>query len=94
MNDESRRPILAQLYSSTSAQRAEWSRRYARIETAIPRAVQLLMLYGKHGSVIELSHADYGFGIGSVRLVMRRTPAGLPRGWQVVADWEPIKKGS
>jgi len=45
-----------------------WSRRYARLDTAIPRCTQLALLEGHPRDVIELSHAETGMQIGTVKL--------------------------
>lgn len=45
-----------------------WNRRYARIDTAFPRAVELLIIDGEPGDVIEFSHSEYGFQIGTVKI--------------------------
>lgn len=43
-------------------------RRYTLLSTAIPRAVQLLMLSGQPGDVVELASHDFGFQVMSVKL--------------------------
>ena len=60
-----KRTILATLYRKN---KPEARRQYARISTAFPRAVQLLMLEGEPGDVIEFAHADFGFQIGTVKI--------------------------
>jgi hypothetical protein len=45
-----------------------WIRRYARIDTCIPRAVQMMLLDGKVGQVIEVSHSVTGMQIGTVKM--------------------------
>ena len=43
-------------------------RYYARLDTAIPRAVQLLILEGQPKDVIELAHSEHGFQIGTIKI--------------------------
>jgi len=44
------------------------TRRFARLDTCIPRAVQLLLLEGHPRDVIEIAHADHGFQIATVKI--------------------------
>lgn len=59
------RPILATL---TRKHQTVWVRRYARIDSAIPRAVQLAILEGQPGDVVEFARAVTSLQIGTVRL--------------------------
>jgi len=44
------------------------TRRFVRLDTAIPRAVQLLILQGQPGDVIELAHHEHGFQIATIKI--------------------------
>lgn len=61
----SERNIVAQLHSKMGLL---WTRRFARLDTAIPRATQLLMLEGQPGNVVEFSHAVTGLQLGTIKL--------------------------
>lgn len=41
-------------------------RRYVRVQTAIPRAVEILLWNGSPGDVVELSHAELVFAIATI----------------------------
>jgi len=43
-------------------------RRYVRVQTAIPRAVEILLWLGSPGDVVELSHAEFGFTIATIKV--------------------------
>jgi hypothetical protein len=43
-------------------------RRYARLNTAVPRVVQILLDQGSPGDVAEIAHAEHGFQIGTVKV--------------------------
>lgn len=43
-------------------------RRLARINTALPRAIQLLVMNGQPGDVAEIAHAEFGFQIATIRI--------------------------
>lgn len=45
-------------------------RRYARLTTAMPRALTLILQYGEPGDVIEFYRADTGMWIGYVRVAV------------------------
>lgn len=45
-----------------------WARRYLRLDTAIPRITELMILGGEPGDVAEIAHAVTGMQIGTVRL--------------------------
>lgn len=45
-----------------------WIRRYARIDTAVPRCTQLALLEGHPRDVVELSHAHTGMQLGTITL--------------------------
>jgi hypothetical protein len=59
------RPIVATLLRKNAV---VWSRRYLKLDNAIPRAVQLAMQEGQPRDVIEFSHVDTGMQIGTVKL--------------------------
>ena len=43
-------------------------RRYVRLNTALPRCVNLLLDVGQPGDVAEISHAEHGFQIATVKI--------------------------
>jgi hypothetical protein len=43
-------------------------RHYARLNTAIPRAVMILLDEGKPGDVLELAHSEHGFQIATITI--------------------------
>ena len=59
------RPIIATFLRRGTPQS---TRRYARIDNAIPRATQLLMQRGQPRDVVEFSHADTGMQLGTVSI--------------------------
>ena len=58
-------PIVATFYRKNKELS---SRRFSRIGTAFPRAVQVLMLDGQPGDVVEFSSREWGFQIGTVKI--------------------------
>lgn len=44
------------------------TRRYARLDTAIPRCTQRIMELGEPGDVIALSHAVTGLDLGYIKV--------------------------
>lgn len=60
-----KRPILATVFRKG---KKTSKRQYARITTAFPRAVQVLMETAQPGDVVEFAHADWGFQIGWVKI--------------------------
>lgn len=60
-----KRPITAELHR---AGRVIWTRHYARVSTALPRALQVLILEGHPRDTIAFSHQDLGFEIGTLRI--------------------------
>jgi hypothetical protein len=44
------------------------TRRYIKIDNAIPRATQLLMQHGRPRDVVEFSHAVTGLQLGTIRV--------------------------
>ena len=44
------------------------TRRYAKIDNAIPRCTQVLMWSGQPRDVVEFSHADTGLQIGTIKV--------------------------
>lgn len=60
-----KRPILAQFHRKNEVL---WTRTYNRISTAIPRSVELAILEGQPGDVVEFSNANFGFQIATVKL--------------------------
>jgi len=59
------RPILATIFRKNIAHAV---RHYARVDTAFPRAVQILMQHGEPGDVVEFAHSEHGFQIGTVKI--------------------------
>lgn len=65
------RPILATLHrkvNGSGATQELWKRHYSRITRAIPRAVEIALLTGQPGDVVEFSSNDFGYQIATVRL--------------------------
>lgn len=71
------RPILAQLHRG---QQTLWKRHYASLSNAARRAVELAMLSGEPGDVIEFSWAPAGLQIGTAKLSVNG---------QLVIEWVP-----
>jgi hypothetical protein len=44
------------------------ARRFARLTTAVPRIVQLLLDFGQPGDVAEVAHAEFGFQIATIKV--------------------------
>ena len=67
-----KRPILAELHRKGwhPATDTVWVRHYSAISRAIPRAVELALLAGVPGDVVEFSHAEHGFQIATVKLMV------------------------
>lgn len=61
-----RRPIVATFLHRGGAPMG--TRTYARLDTAIPRATQILLQEGKPRDVVEFSHADTGLQIGTIKV--------------------------
>lgn len=55
-----------------------WVRNYSRIDTAVPRATQLLILEGEPGDVMELAHVN-GKQLGTIKMKVNG---------HIVANWE------
>ena len=49
-----------------------YSRRYARLDTAISRATQIAILEGKPEDVVVLSHAVTGLELGTMKVSLRK----------------------
>ena len=63
------RPIVATFHRKAGRRtKAGETRRYAKIDNALPRATQLLMWDGAPGDVVEFSHALTGKPLGSVKI--------------------------
>ena len=60
-----RRPIVATFLREG---KPLMTRRYARLDNAIPRATQLLMQCGEPRDVVEFSHADTGLQVGTIKI--------------------------
>lgn len=60
-----RRPIVATLLRRG---KPVSSRRYAKLDNAIPRYTQLLMQYGRPRDVVVFSHADTGLRVGAIKV--------------------------
>lgn len=41
---------------------------YVRLDTAIPRAINHLLLHGMPGDVFELAHSEFGFQVATVKV--------------------------
>lgn len=80
--------IRATLLRSTGPKRARevvWVRRYGWMDTAMPRAAQLLMREGQPGDLIEFSGESEGFQLGVMRLV---------GAYAIQMEWAPLVKQS
>lgn len=44
------------------------TRYYTQLTNAIPRAMQLLLLHGQPGDVAEISNANFGFQIATIKV--------------------------
>ena len=63
------RPIVATFHRKDQRRLVKGeTRRYAKIDNALPRATQLLMWDGAPGDVVEFSHALTGKPLGSVKI--------------------------
>ena len=64
------RPIVATFHRKDQRRRtkAGETRRYAKIDNALPRATQLLMWDGAPGDVVEFSHALTGKSLGFIKV--------------------------
>lgn len=58
-------PIAAVIYHR---QRPLRTRRYARINTAVPRAITWLLLSGEPGDLVEFSMAEFGTQLAVVKV--------------------------
>ena len=67
-----KRPTLATLHRKGWHEFTDvvWNRHYSATTRAIHRAVELALLSGMPGDVVEFSHADYGFQIATVKLLV------------------------
>lgn len=66
------RKITATFLRSTGPNRQKetlWVRSYSWMDTAVPRAVQLLMTHGQTGDVVEFSSAEMGFQLGTLHVL-------------------------
>ena len=65
------RRVIATLWRSTgpgSPRQAIWVRRYSYFDTAMPRAVQVLLSTGVAGDLVSFSSNEFGFELGWLRL--------------------------
>lgn len=60
-----RRPIIATFIREG---RALMTRRYVKIDNAVPRTTQVLMWSGQPRDVVEFSHADTGLQLGTIKV--------------------------
>ena len=60
-----KRPIAAAL---NRGGRVLWTKRYARLDTALPRGIYYALMEGQPKDVLELYHAEFGFQIATVML--------------------------
>lgn len=61
----STRPIVATIYRDG---KVHSMRHYARITTALPRGVAILLEHGQPRDVIEYASAEHGYQIGTVKV--------------------------
>ena len=62
------RPIVATFHRKDQRLVKGETRRYAKIDNALPRATQLLMWDGAPGDVVEFSHALTGKSLGFIKV--------------------------
>lgn len=70
-----RRPIIATFLRGG---KPLMTRRYSRIDNAVPRTTQILMWSGQPRDVVEFSHADTGLQIGTIK---------IHAGGRMTTDW-------
>ena len=59
------RPISASLHRKGQVL---WTRRYARLDTALPKGVFYALLSGQPKDVLEIYHVELGFQIATVKI--------------------------
>lgn len=64
-----KRPIAATLHRASGKSTVEiWVRRYSSVTRAITRGVELMLLEGEPGDVLEISSSNFGYQIATVKL--------------------------
>ena len=69
-----RRLIAATLWRSQGPNKDRtkvWVRHYGRMDSALPRAVQLAIREGVAGDVVEFTSTEFGFHLGIARILTR-----------------------
>ena len=61
------RKIMASLFRGKKKEKV-WTRYYAWMDTAMPRAVALALQTGEVGDVVEFSSVELGFQIGTLHV--------------------------
>ena len=82
------RQIRATLLRSTGPKQprqAIWTRHYSWMDTAMPRAVQVLLREGQVGDIIEFSGEAEGFQLGIIR---------KDKGCSLKVEWSPLVQSS
>lgn len=59
------RPIIATLFHKNQP---VYTRHYARVTTAIPRSIAIILERGEPGDVVELAHGEWGFQIATIKV--------------------------
>lgn len=62
------RPIVAMLHPKSSNDPRRVTRRYSKIDNAVPRLVQLAMKEGRVGDVVEVFHDITSLQLGTIRM--------------------------
>lgn len=78
------RQISATLFRSTGPRKPRepvWTRKYAWMDTAMPRAVQIPLREGEVGDLIEFSGEQAGFQLGTIELGEKCT---------LKVEWSPL----
>ena len=75
-----KRPYLAILHRTEPGRKSTtilWTRYFKRLDTGIPRAVQLAMLEGQPGDIVEFASANHGYQIATIKLTVNAKLAAL-----------------
>lgn len=69
MSREDPRIILATMHHKNKVVR---SRGFARVDTAVPKVMKWLLLSGEPGDLVELSHREFGYQIGVIKISTKK----------------------
>ena len=61
------RPLIATWYRKPG-QPAMKTRHYARLTTAVPRSIALLLEEAHPGDVVEIAHSEWGFQVATIKV--------------------------